>query len=100
MDVLINLSEDCRALAEGIGDLLRWRGKPMPQKEDPAPRAGRELGTPLFLVGIHDQDEIRTQSDFRRHLSTPMGGNIVPMFQHEPSGLEIWWRTHKRTQPC
>jgi hypothetical protein len=29
-----------------------------------------------------------------------MGGNIVPMFQHEPSGLEIWWRTHKRTQPC
>lgn len=72
----------------------------MAQKEDPASGAWDHPAAEIFLLIVHDQDEIGREREKRCQLASAMAGDIDPPVSHDAQNFGMGREPHKGVESC
>jgi hypothetical protein len=70
------------------------------QKEDPATGAWDHPAAEVFLLIVHDQDEIGRERQYRSQLASAVSGDINPPFGHDPQNFGMSREPHEGVESC
>lgn len=72
----------------------------MAQKEDPATGAWGHPAAEIFLLIVHDQDEIGRERQKRGQLASAVSRDIDPPIGHDPQNFGMSREPHEGVESC